>query len=87
MCLSAGARPQGTLCAAAAILTITHLLPSQEARLLVATAYRHTEQVLRNNLDKLHAVSLCCPRPHACQELGPLSLHTDAATHPSQKTT
>lgn len=53
----------------------------------MATAYRHTEQVLRDNLDKLHAVSLCCPRPHACQELGPLSLHTDAATHPSQKTT
>lgn len=52
----------------------------------MATAYRHTEQVLRDNLDKLHAVSLC-PQPHACQELGPLSLHTDAATHPSQKTT
>uniref|UniRef100_A0A452ESQ0 SPG7 matrix AAA peptidase subunit, paraplegin n=1 Tax=Capra hircus TaxID=9925 RepID=A0A452ESQ0_CAPHI len=28
-----------------------------EARLLVATAYRHTEQVLRDNLDKLHALA------------------------------
>ncbi|XP_060253896.1 paraplegin isoform X4 [Ovis aries] len=29
----------------------------KEARLLVATAYRHTEQVLRDNLDKLHALA------------------------------
>lgn len=36
----------------------------------MATAYRHTEQVLRDNLDKLQAVSLRCPWPHACQELG-----------------
>ncbi|XP_055268895.1 paraplegin isoform X2 [Moschus berezovskii] len=28
-----------------------------EARLLVATAYRHTEQVLRDNLDKLNALA------------------------------
>lgn len=36
----------------------------------MATAYRHTEQVLRDNLDKLQAVSLRCLWPHACQELG-----------------
>lgn len=30
----------------------------QEARLLVAKAYRHTEKVLQDNLDKLHAVRL-----------------------------
>lgn len=29
---------------------------SQEARLLVAKAYRHTEKVLQDNLDKLQAV-------------------------------
>lgn len=31
--------------------------PLQEARLLVARAYRHTEKVLLDNLDKLQAVS------------------------------
>lgn len=30
----------------------------QEAKLLVAKAYRHTEQVLQENLDKLQAVRL-----------------------------
>lgn len=38
-------------------LLITELLfHSQEAKLLVAKAYRHTEQVLQANLDKLQAV-------------------------------
>jgi hypothetical protein len=30
--------------------------PLQEAKLLVAKAYRHTEKVLLDNLDKLQAV-------------------------------
>lgn len=33
----------------------------QEAKLLVAKAYRHTEQVLQENLDKLQAVRLGAP--------------------------
>lgn len=32
-------------------------LAPQEAKLLVAKAYRHTEKVLLDNLDKLQAVS------------------------------
>lgn len=56
----------------------TLLFPLQEARLLVAAAYRHTEKVLRDNLDKLQAVSPHHP-PGPCaylsrQELGLPSL-------------
>lgn len=36
-------------------------LPLQEAKLLVAKAYRHTEKVLLDNLDKLQAVRACGP--------------------------
>lgn len=44
-------------------------LPFQEAKLLVAKAYRHTERVLLDNLDKLQAVSACGPGiPKASQE-------------------
>jgi hypothetical protein len=41
------------------------LFPSQEAKLLVAMAYRHTEKVLLDNLDKLQAV-------RASRALGPI---------------
>lgn len=41
------------------------LTPSQEAKLLVAKAYRHTEKVLLDNLDKLQAV-----RAHGAKHLG-----------------
>lgn len=59
MYLSARAGPQGTprVVASRPGPSQTLLFLLQEARLLVAAAYRHTEKVLRDNLDKLQAVS------------------------------
>ena len=50
----------------------------QEAKLLVAQAYRHTEKVLQENLDKLQAVRFWMPglSPHALA--GVLPAHTAA---------
>lgn len=50
----------------------------QEAKLLVAQAYRHTEKVLLENLDKLQAVRFWMPSlsPHA--PAGALPAHTAA---------
>ncbi|KAJ8785969.1 hypothetical protein J1605_006929 [Eschrichtius robustus] len=58
------AGPQGTPRAVASRPgpSQTLVFPLQEARLLVAAAYRHTEKVLRDNLDKLQAVSPRRPR-------------------------
>uniref|UniRef100_A0A8I5TAC3 SPG7 matrix AAA peptidase subunit, paraplegin n=1 Tax=Pongo abelii TaxID=9601 RepID=A0A8I5TAC3_PONAB len=47
-----------------------------EARLLVAKAYRHTEKVLQDNLDKLQARALCVTWG-SC--LGPLECHPQPA--------
>lgn len=56
MCFRLGCAPVGGASRPCPSLTLTFC--SQEARLLVATAYRHTEKVLRDNLDKLQAVRL-----------------------------